>query len=143
LLQFGAILAAIAVIWFVASAAMLQTVFHTSVPSLAAALWGSSADVMSRSQLLGYIASGAVLAAIVFVLSVVAVPLIIDRHATAMDAMWISIRVTLANLPAMLVWAALIVLLTALGFITLLVGMVVVAPLLGHATWHAYRDLAR
>jgi uncharacterized membrane protein len=143
LIQFGAILAAIAVIWFVASAAMLQTVFHTSVPSLAAALWGSSADVMSSSQLLGYIASGAVLAAIVFVLSVVAVPLIIDRHATAMDAMWTSIRVTLANLPAMLVWAALIVLVTALGFITLLVGMVVVAPLLGHATWHAYRDLVR
>ena len=46
-----------------------------------------------------------------------------------------------ANLPAMIVWALLIVGLTAVGFLTLLVGMVVVAPLLGYATWHAYRDL--
>jgi len=39
------------------------------------------------------------------------------------------------------VWAVLIVALTVLGFVTLLVGMVFVAPLLGYATWHAYRDL--
>jgi uncharacterized membrane protein len=41
----------------------------------------------------------------------------------------------------MLVWAFLIVGLTAIAFVTLLVGMVIVAPLLGYATWHAYRDL--
>jgi len=84
---------------------------------------------------------GAVLAVIVFVMSVVAVPLIIDRHAGASDAIRASLRATLFNLPAMLVWAALIVGLTVLGFVTLLVGMVFVAPLLGYATWHAYRDL--
>jgi uncharacterized membrane protein len=54
-----------------------------------------------------------------------------------------SIKVTLWNLPAMIVWSIIIVGLTALGFVTWLVGMVVVAPLLGHATWHAYRDLIR
>jgi uncharacterized membrane protein len=84
-----------------------------------------------------------VFAVIVFTVSVVAVPLIIDRHATATEAIWASLRCTLRNLPAMLVWGALIVGLTALGFLTLLVGMVVIAPLLGHATWHAYRDLVR
>jgi uncharacterized membrane protein len=41
----------------------------------------------------------------------------------------------------MIVWSALIVVLTAFGFLTLLIGMVFVAPLLGHATWHAYRGL--
>jgi len=41
----------------------------------------------------------------------------------------------------MLVWATLIVGLTVIGFVTLLVGVVIVAPLLGYATWHAYRDL--
>lgn len=143
LLQFGSMLAIITVVWFVASATMLQTILHTSAPSLAVALWGSLTDAVSRPQLIGYIASGAVLAAIVFTLSVVAVPLIIDRHASAVDALWTSARVTFANIPAMLVWAALIVCLTALGFITFLVGMVVIAPLLGHATWHAYRDLVR
>jgi uncharacterized membrane protein len=52
-----------------------------------------------------------------------------------------SLRVARANFPAMVVWAGLIVIVTALGFVTLLVGMVIVAPLLGYATWHAYRDL--
>ncbi len=143
LIRFGGILAVVALVWFVASATMLQAVLHTPAPSLAVALWGSLTDTVTGPQLLGYIASGAVLAIIVFTLSVVSVPLIIDRHATATDAMWASAKVTLSNLPAMLVWAALIVCLTAVGFVTLLIGMVVIAPLLGHATWHAYRDLVR
>jgi uncharacterized membrane protein len=141
LIQFGAILAAIALVWLIASATMLQAVESTPALNLADVLWGT--DAMTGPQLLTYFASGAVLAIIVFALSVVAVPLIIDRHTSAMDAIWTSIRVTLANIPAMLVWATVIVCLTAVGFITLLVGMVVVAPLLGHATWHAYRDLVR
>jgi uncharacterized membrane protein len=78
---------------------------------------------------------------VVFAVSVVAVPLLIDRHVSASEAIRASIRATFINLPAMLFWAALIVLLTALGFVTLLLGMVIVAPLLGYATWHAYRDL--
>jgi len=143
LFRFGAILGSLALLWFIASATMLQTVLHAAAPSLGIELWGGFTDAITRPQLLAYIASGAVLAGIVFCLSVVAVPLIIDRHASATDAMWTSLRVTFANLPAMLVWAALIVAVTALGFITLLFGMIVVAPLLGHATWHAYRDLVR
>jgi uncharacterized membrane protein len=141
LLRFGAILGGIALVWFIASATMLQTALHTSAPSLGVALWGSFTDEVTRPELLGYIFSGAILAGIVFTLSVVAVPLIIDRHASATDAMLISAKVAFSNIPAMLVWAALIVGVTALGFITLLLGMIIVAPLLGHATWHAYRDL--
>ena len=143
LIQFGAVLAAIALLWFVASAVTLQSVLHTSTPTLAVLLWGGFTDEVSRPQLLAYIGSGAVLAAIVFTVSVVAVPLIIDRHASAMDAIFASIKVTLWNLPAMIIWSILIVGLTAIGFMTLLIGMVVVAPLLGHATWHAYKDLIR
>jgi len=51
--------------------------------------------------------------------------------------------VTWRDFPAMVVWAALIVLLVAFGFVTFLLGMIVVFPLLGHATWHAYDDLVR
>src|SRR6185437_6508412 len=51
LLQFGAILAVITVIWFAASAIMLQTILHTSAPSLAVVLWGSFTDGVSRPQL--------------------------------------------------------------------------------------------
>ncbi len=141
LLYFGAILTAVAVIWFILSGLVLQSVLHAPAPSLAEALWGGFSDVVNRAQVLAYIGSGAMLAAIVFTTSVVAVPLIIDRHASAVDAIWISIQTTFWNLPAMIVWSALIVALTALGFATLLVGMIVVAPILGHATWHAYRNL--
>lgn len=140
LLHFGAVLAVIALLWFVLSAFLLESVLSAPVPSLAVALWGGS-SLLTVSQILGYIACGAVLAAVVFSLSVVSVPLIIDRHASAADAIRASLQVTMANLPAMLLWAGLIVALTAIGFLTFLVGMVIVAPLLGYATWHAYRDL--
>ena len=140
LLHFGGILALIALLWFVLSAMLLQSLLSASVPSLAVALWGG-ASVLTPSQLLGYVLCGGVLAVIVFAVSVVSVPLIIDRHASASEAIRASLRVVSANLPAMIVWAGLIVGLTAIAFVTLLAGMVVVAPLLGYATWHAYRDL--
>lgn len=145
LAQFGALLAGIAVIWLVASQVMLSTMLvgAGSAPSAEVLLWGSFTGEIDRTQALAYIGSGAVLAAIVFTLSVVTVPLIIDRGLGAIDALTASVRATFKNLPAMLVWSALIVVLTAFGFATLLAGMIVVAPLLGHATWHAYRDLVR
>lgn len=141
LIHFGGILAVIAIVWFVASTVLLQSALDIRMPSLAVALWGGAGDFATTREVLAYFSSGAIFAVAVFVLSVVAVPLIIDRHATASEAMWASLKASLRNIPAMVVWAALIVGLTALGFVTLLLGMIVVAPLLGHATWHAYRDL--
>jgi uncharacterized membrane protein len=141
LVHFAGVLALVALLWFMFSAVVLETALNASVPSLAVALWGGGTDSPGMGQVLGYVGSGALLAAFVFSVSVVAVPLMIDRHASAGDAIRASVRATFANLPAMLVWSALIVAVTAVGFITLLVGMVFVAPLLGYATWHAYRDL--
>ena len=140
LLHFGAVLAFIALLWFGLSAILLGSVLSAPTPSLAVALWGGS-SLLTVPQILGYIGCGAVLAAVVFALSVVSVPMIIDRHASAGDAIRASLQVVLTNLPAMLLWAALIVTITAIGFLTFLVGMVIVAPLLGYATWHAYRDV--
>ncbi len=98
----------------------------------------------SSEQLIAYVASGGALAALVFVLSVVAVPLIIDRESTTTgEAMSASLSACMQNLPAAIVWAALITALVAVGFATMLIGMLVIFPLLGHATWHAYRDLSR
>lgn len=141
LMHFAGVLALVALLWFVFSAVVLETTLNASVPSLAVALWGGGAGSPGLGQVLGYVGCGAVLAAFVFSVSVVAVPLMIDRHASATDAIRASVRATFANLPAMLVWSALIVAVTAIGFLTFLVGMVFVAPLLGYATWHAYRDL--
>lgn len=137
LFKFGAILAAIGLVWFAASDVMLRSVLTVTGPRI----WGGYVDMASRAQILAYLGSGWVLAAIVFTVSVVAVPLIIDRHVSAEAAMWASVKATLANPGPMFRWSLLIVALTAFGFVTWLVGMIVVAPLLGHATWHAYRDL--
>lgn len=143
LAQFGALLAAIAVFWLVASQVMLSTLMLGPAPSADVLLWGSFTGAIDRAQALAYVGSGAVLAAIVFSLSLVTVPLIIDRRVGTVDALAASARATVKNFPAMLIWSILIVLLTAIGFLTLLAGMIIVAPLLGHATWHAYRDLVR
>ena len=96
---------------------------------------------ISATQLAYYIGIGAILASVVFALSVVSVPMIIDRHVDARIAMRMSLKVTARDFPAMLVWAALIVGLVILGFATKLIGMLIIFPLLGHATWHAYREL--
>ncbi len=141
LFQFGAILAIVAVLWFLLSMALLRTTLDLRIPSLAVAMWGGAGNFASFREVVAYFGSGAVFAIVVFLMSIVSVPLIIDRHATASEAIGISARVCLRNIPAMMLWAALIGALTALGFLTALSGMIVVAPLLGHATWHAYRDL--
>ena len=68
-------------------------------------------------------------------------PLLLDRRITVRQAVPTSWAVVLANPVPMALWAALIVVLTPLGLGTLLIGLVVVMPLLGHASWHAYREL--
>lgn len=90
---------------------------------------------------LAWLLSGAALATVVFAVTVVGMPMVIDRNADVVTAMIVSVRAVFANLPAMLVWAGLIIGLTLLGMVTAFVGLVVVMPLLGHATWCAYRDL--
>lgn len=84
---------------------------------------------------------GAVVALVVFMLSVVSVPLLLDRDSDFVTAAMTSLRAFAANPGPLLLWAATIVALTLLGFATLLFGLIVLMPLLGHASWHAYRDL--
>jgi uncharacterized membrane protein len=91
--------------------------------------------------LTGFFASGAVLAAAVFAISVVSAPLLIDRPVDAVTAMLTSLRCCQANPAAMLLWAALIALLTGIGFATAMIGLVFIFPWLAHASWHAYRDM--
>lgn len=85
---------------------------------------------------------GAVLAAPMFASTVIAVPLLLDRaDVGVLGAVFTSWRVVMAYPAAVALWAALIMLLTLLGMATLMLGFVVVLPWLGHASWHAYKDL--
>jgi uncharacterized membrane protein len=143
LFEFSGILAASAILWFGISALMLGTVFHIAAPDMRETLYQGFLESTNRSQVLAYITIGGLLAAAVFAVSVVSIPLIIDRHATAGQAMRASVKAVFSNIPAMILWSALILGLTVIGFATLLFGFLFVAPLLGHATWHAYKDLIR
>ena len=85
--------------------------------------------------------TGAMLAAIVFSISSVAVPLLLVKNTDAVTAIATSVRAVRLNTGTMLLWAALIAGYVVLGTWTLFVGLVVIFPLLGHATWHAFRAL--
>jgi uncharacterized membrane protein len=71
--------------------------------------------------------------------SVVSFPLMLDRHATAIDAIRASLRVVAANPVAMAGWGLVVAALLVIGSLPLFVGLAVVLPVLGHATWHLYR----
>jgi uncharacterized membrane protein len=87
------------------------------------------------------IAVGGVLAAIVFAISAVSIPILLDRDVGVFTAVVTSIVAVLKNWRVMIGWGALIVLFTAAGLVTLYLGLAVTLPLIGHASWHAYRDL--
>lgn len=86
-------------------------------------------------------AVGGVLAAIAFALSAVSLPILLDRDVSVIGAVALSMEAVLRNWRVMIGWAGLIVLFTAGGLATAYLGLIVTMPLIGHASWHAYRDL--
>jgi uncharacterized membrane protein len=84
---------------------------------------------------------GALFALAVFMISVVSFPLLLDRHVRVMTAVRTSIRAVMLNPVPMLVWAAIIVASVVVGALPALVGLIIVMPILGHATWHLYRKV--
>ena len=87
-------------------------------------------------------AIGGLFALLSFAVSAVSIPMLADRRrADAITAMVTSVRTVVENPRAMLLWAALIAAVIGLGLATLYLGLVVTVPLIGYATWHAYRDL--
>ena len=85
--------------------------------------------------------AGATLAAIVFIASAVSWPMILDRRESVITAMATSIKAVMQNKLVMLIWAALIGALFLVGLVTFYIGLLVIIPILGHATWHAYKEL--
>jgi uncharacterized membrane protein len=83
---------------------------------------------------------GAILAALVFAISVVSVPLLMERDVDVVSAVIVSLQAVARNPKPMLRWAWLIAILTAFGIATCYIGLIVTFPLVGHATWHAYRE---
>jgi uncharacterized membrane protein len=140
MVQFGILLAVAATGWVLTSAALITLL--APQPVLAPRDFLQHVVLARQGWLFElWMAMGAVLAAPIFASSVVTMPLLLDRRIGLRDAVLTSWKAVLANPLPMALWATLIAGLTVLGLGTLLLGLVPLLPLLGHASWHAYRDL--
>jgi uncharacterized membrane protein len=138
---FAVILVLLLAVWIRVSIVVVALFFDGAAPSLEA-LWESmktSPDAIMF--IVAYLAAGCGFALFVFASSVVSLPMLLDREKMdALSAMITSFNVLRRSFGTMLIWAGLIVSLVAFGFAAFYVGLVVILPMIGHATWHAYRE---
>lgn len=137
---FALMLTVVMLVWARASLVTFALFFSSGMPTLAGFL-SQVASVEHWDFLLTYFAVGALFATIVFALSVVSVPLMLARGTDTVVAAITSVRALAVNPLPLALWALAIVVLIGAGFATLFLGLVVTVPIVGHATWHAYRDL--
>ena len=140
MVQFGALLALAATGWVITSAAFITLLAPVPVET---PMGFMRHVVLANNGWLFelWLALGSLLAAPIFASSVIAMPLLLDRRASLRVAVLTSWQVVVANPLPMAFWAALILGFTLLGLGSLLLGLIFVMPMLGHASWHAYRDL--
>ena len=86
---------------------------------------------------------GAVFAVFAFLISSISLPMMLGERADFLPAILTSIFAVTRNPRAMTLWAVIIIVVTAVGMATALIGLVITLPLIGHATWHAYRALVK
>jgi len=96
-------------------------------------------DPQNLNFIVAYLAAGAVFAGLIFAVSVVSIPMILDQPVDAITAGLTSLRLTLAQPLVMLAWGAIITVLVVLAMLPWFLGLLVAGPVLGHASWHAYR----
>lgn len=140
LVQFGALLGLAGTGWVLTSAALITLLTPVQIDTPLAFV---QHVILARNGFLFelWLALGGMLAAPIFASSVVAVPLLLDRRIGLLQAILTSWRVVLTNPLPMALWAALIMGFTLLGLASALLGLIAVIPMLGHASWHAYRAL--
>lgn len=125
-------------LWGRASLVVFAVFFNTGMPSTSSVIQAVF-NVANWEFLLVYLLVGGAFAALVFSLTVVSIPMILDRDADAISAAIASMEVVVDNTAVMLLWGGLISLLVGLALWPWGLGLIIVGPWLGHATWHAYR----
>ena len=134
------VLAVIMMVWARASLVIFALFYNKGMPTM----HGFLAQLFSLNNLeflAVYLCIGFVFASIVFAISWVSIPLMLDRDTDAITAMIISCVALFINVPLTLMWASLIIAAVVLSFMSWNIGFVIIMPIIGHATWHAYRDV--
>lgn len=132
------VLVVLELLWGRASLVVFAVFFNTGMPSTTGVLQAVF-NPQNWSFVAVYLVVGGAFAAVVFSTSVVSIPMILDRDTDALTAGITSLRVVLENPLAMLLWGALITSMVAASLWFWGVGLLLVGPVLGHASWHAYR----
>jgi uncharacterized membrane protein len=134
---FGGVLLILEMLWARASLIVFALSFD-GMPDFKGSLL-ALLDPQNTAFIVAYVAVGGVFAGLIFAISVVALPMILDRQTDAITAGLTSLRLCLTQPGLMLLWGALITVLVVASMLPWFLGLLVVAPVLGHASWHAYR----
>jgi uncharacterized membrane protein len=97
-------------------------------------------DPENITFIIAWVLLGALFATLIFAVSVVSIPMLLHRPTDAITAGLTSMRLVLTQTPVMLWWAFLIAALVVLAMLPGFAGLLVIGPVLGHASWHAYRQ---
>lgn len=140
LFRFGLLLMALLVVWLASAMLLFQLAFGSWAPQSFGELLGEVfATPQGWTLILAGCAIGFVLALTAFTISVVSGPLLIDREVGVATAVETSFNAVEASPLTMALWAAIVAGALVLGSLPFLLGLTVVLPVLGHATWHLYR----
>ena len=135
---FGFVLLVLEMLWGRASMVLFAVSFD-GMPEFKGSLL-ALLDPENIGFIVAYVAVGGVFAGLIFAVSVVSIPMILDRQSDAISAGLTSMRLAFTQPGVMLLWGALITVLVLLSMLPWFAGLLVVGPVLGHASWHAYRD---
>jgi len=134
---FGMVLLVLEMIWGRASLVVFAVSFD-GMPDFQ----GSIAALLNPENLafiVSYLAVGGVFAGLIYAVSVVSIPMLLDQPVDAVTAALTSLRLVLAQPGVMLLWGACIAMLVGVAMLPWFAGLPLVAPVIGHASWHAYK----
>ncbi len=134
---FGFVLLVLEMLWGRASLVIFAVSFD-GMPDFKGSLL-ALLDPENLGFIVAYLGVGAVFAGLIFAVSVISIPMMLDRQVDAITAGLTSLRLVLTQPGVMLLWGALLTVAVVLAMLPWFAGLLVVGPVLGHASWHAYR----
>jgi uncharacterized membrane protein len=134
---FGFVLLVLEMLWGRATLVLFAVSFE-GMPDFKGSL-GALLDPENIGFIVAWAAVGAVFAGLIYSVSVVSIPMLLDRETDAITAGLTSMRLVLTQTGVMLYWAALIAVIVGLSLLPWFLGLLLTGPVIGHASWHAYR----
>lgn len=144
ILLMGAMLALLFFCWMQTAVALYGAYFGDLNPGSLSALMGEVFTTAAGWQLLiSGCAIGLLYSVVVFVMTVVSLPAMIDRPMRFSQAVGLSLKACLRNWQTLMLWYVMVAALMSVGVLTFFFGLAILLPIVGHASWHLYRMLVK